>query len=92
MYPSWGNACAKYMQGSVAGKGLLASQPVRMLVGMLGVQQAVVRLEAGLTVLNSLIDAVAVYSLMAALTCTVELQMGSRTWFARASHEALPVM
>lgn len=79
------------MQGSAAGTGLFASQPVRMLVGMLGAQQAVVRLEAGLTVLNSVIDAVAVYTLMAALTCTVELQVGSRAWFTRASHEALPV-
>ena len=79
------------MQRSAAGTGLLASQPVRMLVGMLGAQQAVARLEAGLAVLNSLVDTVAVYTLMAALTCTVELQMGSRAWFSKASHEALPV-
>ena len=79
------------MQASAAGTGLLASQPVRMLVGMMGAQQAIVRLEAGLSVLNSLVDALAVYTLMAALTCTVELQLGSRSWFSKAGHEAVPV-
>ena len=52
-----------------------------MLVGLMGLQQAIARLEAGLKVLNSLIDILAVYILMAALTCTVEFQMGSRSWF-----------
>ena len=62
-----------------------------MLVGMMGAQQAVVRLEVGLSILNSLIDAVAVYTLMAALTCTVELQLGSRSWFSWTGREPLPV-
>ena len=62
-----------------------------MLVGMMGAQQDVVRLEVGLSILNSLIDAVAVYTLMAALTCTVELQLGSRSWFSWTGHEPLPV-
>lgn len=69
------------MQGSNIVTGLLSSQPVRLLIGMMGAQQAVVRLEAGLKVLKSLADTIAVYTLMAALTCTVELQMGSRSWF-----------
>ncbi len=58
-----------------------------MLVGMMGLQQAVVRLEAGLKVLNSLIDIMAVYILMAALTCTVEVHMGSRSWFIASGLE-----
>ena len=69
------------MQGSNIVTGLLSSQPVRLLIGMMGAQQAVVRMEAGLKVLKSLADTIAVYILMAALTCTVELQMGSGSWF-----------
>ena len=79
------------MQGTSAATGILSAQPVRVLIGMMGVQQAVVRLEAGLSVLNSIIDAVAVYTLMAALTCTVELQLGSKSWFNKGSHGVLPV-
>lgn len=69
------------MQGTDIVTGLLSSQPVRLLIGMMGAQQAVVRMEAGLKVLTSLADTIAVYILMAALTCTVELQMGSSSWF-----------
>ena len=75
------------MQGTAAATGLLSSQPVRMLVGLMGAQQAVVRLEAGLSILNSLVDTLAVYTLMAALTCTVDLQLGSRSGFNKAGHE-----
>ena len=75
------------MQGTAAAAGLLSSQPVRMLVGLMGAQQAVVRLEAGLSILNSLVDTLAVYALMAALTCTVDLQLGRRSWFNKDGHD-----
>ena len=62
-------------------QGLLSSQPMRMLARMMGVQQALIQFEAALKILKGFFDAVAVYIFMAALTCTLEVQMGSRTWF-----------
>ena len=48
---------------------------------MMGMQQALTQLEAALRIMKGFFDAVAVYIFMAALTCTLEIQMGSRTWF-----------
>ena len=61
--------------------GLLSSQPVKMLARMMGVQQALTQVEAALSIMKGFFDAVAVYIFMAALTCTLEVQMGSGTWF-----------
>ena len=72
------------MQEPSAAAGLLSSQPVRMMVRMMGAQRAFARFEAVLKLLNSLLDTLAVYILMAALTCTVELQMGSKSWFCKS--------
>ena len=61
---------------------MLSSQPVKMLARMIGAQQALAQLEAALSVMKGFVDAVAVYIFMAALTCTLEVQMGSQTWFS----------
>ncbi len=77
-----------HLQGDISVTGLLSSQPVRLLIGLMGGPQAVVHLKAGLQVLSSLADATAIYTLMAALTCTVQLQMGSSSWIHKM-HSAL---
>ena len=69
------------VQGPHTKRGLLSSQPVKMLARMMGAQQALAQLEAALSIMKGFFDAVAVYIFMAALTCTVEIQMGSRMWF-----------
>ena len=71
----------KCVQGPRMEKGLLSSQPVKLLARMMGMQQALTQLEAALKIMKGFCDAVAVYIFMAALTCTLEIQMGSRTWF-----------
>ncbi|CAK0782831.1 hypothetical protein CVIRNUC_006026 [Coccomyxa viridis] len=68
-------------QGPRIEKGLLSSQPVRLLARMMGIQQALTQLKAALKIMKGFVDAVAVYIFMAALTCTLEAQMGSRAWF-----------
>ena len=62
---------------------MLSSQPVKMLAMVMGAHQALARVEAALSVMKGFFDAVAVYIFMAALTCTLEVQMGSRTWFSQ---------
>jgi hypothetical protein len=48
---------------------------------MAGLTRIVANARVALQVLNSVADALAVYVLMAALTCAVELEMHGSAWF-----------
>ena len=61
------------------------------LMSMAGLSAQAAQLTAAMRVANSIIDALAVYVFMAALTCTLEARMPSRVWWLE-SGTAVPLV
>ena len=70
------------MEGTAAqGKatGLLGS-----LIRLAGLGDQAAQLTAAMRITNSVVDVLAVYVFMAALTCTLEVNMPGRVWWLRS--------
>ena len=66
----------------------MSLQPVVLLLRMAGMQGFMGNMRALMRIGNSILDVLAVYTFMAALTCSLDLQLQGQAWFSRTSYVA----
>jgi hypothetical protein len=73
----------------VGRQGWLGSlQPISLLLRMAGLKGLISNMSAVMRVANSILDALAVYIFMAALTCSLDLQLHGQALFSRTGDTA----
>ena len=64
-----------------------SGKALAMMLRLAGLTHVVAKGRAALQLMNSLVDTLAVYVLMAMLTCDVELELQGKAWFLRGQDE-----